>query len=206
MCGVVGYSGSNGDRELFISLCRQSTIRGIHAFGVAWLDQQMQLHSYKSTSFYDTINIIPKLLPNKIIFHNRYCTSGDFRIAENNQPLLSLDRESALVFNGTIDMGNKFEMEQRSGYALRSENDGELVLQDILNGNPVKRINSKGVSFAGLFLRQGGRMFALRNNNRPLWCFEHYNGKYLCSTKDIAFRAKLATYGFPVKPLEIFDL
>lgn len=208
MCGVVGFSGEGGDRQLFISACVQSTIRGIHAFGVAWLDSVCKLHYFKSCSFNEIVTAIPNPFPQKIIFHNRYCTSGDFRHSVNNQPIISDDSKIALVFNGTVDMGTKSEMEARSGYSLNTDNDGELVLNDIIHGNPFLRLHPiHGTSFAGIYLMDGGAMCAFRNNHRPLWQFRHKNGIYITSTQDIARRAGIdISQGEIVEPYKIMNL
>lgn len=205
MCGVVGFSGipSEGDRERFISLCYQSAIRGVHAFGIAWY-QGGRLHSFKHTDYNKVIAAIPAPLPEKIIFHNRYCTSGNWRELENNQPIVT--GGTAMVFNGTIDMGTKAEMEARTGYRLSTDNDGEIVLRDFLNGEPLKHLTN-GQTFAGLILTGEGEMFALRNELRPLYVADIANGKWCSSTADIASRAKFdKNKFFEVEPLKLVRL
>lgn len=146
------------------------------------------------------------------MFHNRYCTSGDYLVPENNQPIVFDAQSVALVFNGTVDMGTKEEMEERSGYSLLTENDGELVLRDCCEGDPFRRIGREtGASFAGIVLgvQVDGSpyMYALRNEKRPLWAFETSAGYFIASTRDIASRAKLDTLsGVPVTPYEIMKL
>lgn len=146
------------------------------------------------------------------MFHNRYCTSGDYLVPENNQPIVFDAQSVALVFNGTVDMGTKEEMEERSGYSLLTENDGELVLRDCCEGDPFRRIGREtGASFAGIVLgvQADGSpyMYALRNEKRPLWAFETSAGYFIASTRDIASRAKLDTLsGIPVTPYKIMKL
>lgn len=207
MCGVVGFSGSGAAspewREAFIRVCTQSRIRGVHAFGIAWIEDG--LRHFKSTDFSQVIAAIPDPLPDRIIFHNRYCTSGDYMIAENNQPIIIGGH--ALVFNGTIDMGTKEEMEARSGYTMLTENDGELVLRDYLEGEPMRRLRSNLATFAGIFLSQDGRMYALRNEMRPLSLIEKDGCKIVCSTKDIALRAKFdENYVSRIEPMKMVRL
>lgn len=212
MCGVVGFSGKGGSRAKFVALCRQSCIRGVHAFGAAWIDTGSHLRYVRSVSYSGVIDRIPDPLPDRIIFHNRYCTSGDYLIAENNQPILSEAQDIALVFNGTVDMGTKAEMEALSGYTLLTENDGELVLRDFIGGNPFRRIGrDTGASFAGIILGILGSgepfMYAFRNEKRPLWAFRVSGGQFITSTRDIASRAKLDTKsGIPVEPYKLMRL
>lgn len=203
MCGVVAYSGPAGDRDVFQCLCCQSCVRGVHSFGIAWHDRQ-GLHVHKGTDFAGVMAAVPQPLPCKIVFHNRYCTSGDWTDNTNNQPLLA--HGGALAFNGTIDMGTKEEMERRHGVRLELYNDGELVLLDIAAGDPLRHIRDGKATFAGVFLGEDGRMFALRNELRPLWLFRTALGKFITSTSDIASRAKLDGSGAILKPFDICTL
>lgn len=207
MCGIVGYSGRryDSDRKKFIALCREACIRGVHAFGIAYIDEQGDLVVSKSTSFDILMRTIPEKIPSKIMFHNRYATSGDASVSQNNQPISV--GNSALVFNGTVDMGTKEEMEQRYGFELSTENDGEIVLRDFLNGEPLKHISTNNVSFAGIYLDRTGKMVALRNEMRPLWRFRDYGGQFITSTRDIALRGGLiAECGTELTPLKLYDL
>lgn len=207
MCGVVGYSGRQRpeDRNRFISLCREACIRGVHAFGIAYIDDNGKLNVVKSQSFEKVMWAIPTPIPRKIIFHNRYSTSGDASVMSNNQPIY-VDGD-ALVFNGTVDMGTKEEMEQRHDVELQTENDGELVLKNFQIGEPLKLISSNKVSFAGIFLTEQGGMYAIRNEMRPLWQFEVEGGKFIASTRDIASRSLISTKnGKEIEPLSIVEL
>lgn len=192
MCGIVAYSGveSRERRVEFQRLCREACIRGVHAFGIAWHDGG-QVRVFKSLSFAEVMNAVPDPLPSKIVFHNRYSTSGDYTRMENNQPLIV--GGNALAFNGTVDMGTKQEMELRHGITLTTENDGEIVLQDIGRGMPFHTIADRKTAFAGVYLGADGEMFAFRNEMRPLWLFSVQGGKFIVSTHDIASRARIDT-------------
>lgn len=159
----------------------------------------------KGTDFDVIMQLIPTPMPERIIFHARYSTSGDYRDMLNNQPIV-IDGD-ALVFNGTVDMGTKEEMEQRNGIMMQTDNDGELVLRDIQDGHPFRRLSDNLVTFAGIVLRGNGEMFALRNVMRPLWRFEVSGGIFLASTQDIALRAKLeAISSSPITPMKKVSL
>lgn len=208
MCGVVGFSGTptQANRAQFIELCREACIRGVHAFGIAYHIPGKGVEVFKSTDFAAVVAEIPDPLPRKIIFHNRYSTSGDHQIAGNNQPIHV--NGHALVFNGTVDMGTKEEMESRNGIAMQTENDGELVLRDIIDrGEPFRRLNNSLVTFAGIYLAPDGVMFAFRNSMRPLWLFSVGVDKWVASTLDIASRAKFGeNNGNLIKPFKIEPL
>lgn len=207
MCGIVGHSGTSrpGDRELFIALCREACIRGVHAFGFAYITPEGALECRKALDFDALMWKLPEILPHKIIFHNRYSTSGDFREMANNQPIVR--DGAALVFNGTVDMGTKEEMERRHDVSLTTDNDGELVLIDCLSNNdPFRRLRDDKATYAGIFLHPR-RMYAFRNALRPLWCFDDQDNKFITSTLDIATRAKLdKNNGHQVTPYELLYL
>lgn len=188
MCGVVGFSGSPTaeSRALFVRLCRESAIRGEHAFGFAYV-KGGEIVVRKSRSLNALLEVLPDPLPGKIIFHNRYSTSGDADNMANNQPIV-IDGH-ALVFNGTIDMGTKEEMGERYGYDLLTDNDGEILLRDLIAGKPIESMTGVGKTFAGIYLGSSGEMFAFRNELRPLCAIWSPDGEFISSTKDIALRA-----------------
>ena len=203
MCGIVGYHGvrSAEARAQFIRLCEEARIRGEHAYGIAYYEEGKGVVYVKGTDFDVVMQLIPTLLPERIIFHARYSTSGDYREMLNNQPIV-IDGD-ALVFNGTVDMGTKAEMEERNGIEMQTDNDGELVLRDIQDGDPFRRLRGNLVTFAGLVIRRDGEMFALRNDMRPLWRCDVPDGTFFASTKDIALRAKLEPISCsPITPFE----
>ena len=101
MCGLIGYFASSHKLEhknILSRLFTESKVRGLHAFGV-----NTGKTTLKSNHLEDIINFIKEFKGRKLIGHTRYSTSGDYRRAENNQPVLKGDL--ALVFNGVIDMG-----------------------------------------------------------------------------------------------------
>lgn len=207
MCGIVGYSGKGGalQRKSFIELCRQACIRGVHAFGIGYFIPETGLHVYKSTDFNEVMKAVPGILPGKIMFHCRYSTSGDYKDMANNQPVYV--HENALVFNGTIDMGTKEEMEQHCGFSLQTSNDGELVLRDLEKQQPFNRISDGKATFAGIALMKDGSMCAFRNDLRPLWAFNCKDEVFISSTLDIALRAKINTDGRKLlQPLVLHQL
>lgn len=114
MCGIVACSTTpeNNFRQDFIKLCQQSLIRGLHAFGIAYNENESVIVK-KFLNFDDLVTHIPNPLPSHIMFHNRYATSGDPSRMENNQPLF--EAGCALVVNGVVDMGTKTAKMQSSG-------------------------------------------------------------------------------------------
>ena len=186
-------------RIILAGLIKQSRIRGTHAYGLAHWDHS--LHVEKAHRIEDIT--IPRA--NKIIYHNRYSTSGDYHNHENNQPIRV--GSCALVFNGVLDMRTKKEIESDLGITMETENDGEILIQ-LCGSDPAAMqayiAQTKG-SFAGLMLTEENKMYALRNENRPLWRLEHQGAVFYASTKDIFKRVDAALDPQPLAPNQIYE-
>lgn len=201
MCGVVGYSCSDPKEEhyeILKAIIRQSKIRGLHSFGFSFYDSGVQ------TLKYHDIEEVQFPLVNKIIYHNRYSTSGDYKDHANNQPIAIGDM--SLVFNGVLDMRTKAEMEADYGITMETDNDGEIVLK--LCGSNAQKIQeyvqSTTGSFAGLILTQDNVMLAIRNKNRPLWMLNHDNAVFYASTRDIFKRVNTSFEPEQLEPYKVY--
>jgi len=182
MCGVVGFSSKNPNTEnikVLKDIIFESKIRGLHSFGYSYFDKEI-----KTKKHYELKNIV---LPvsNKIIYHNRYSTSGDYKNHDNNQPIHN--EKMSLVFNGVLDMSTKKEIESKYKIKMKYDNDGEIILQTC--GTDVnliqKFVKETTGSFAGIILTASNDILAIRNSKRPLWKLNHLDSVYLASTRDI---------------------
>lgn len=185
MCAIVGFlspkptvEAINTLRKVFI----ESKIRGMHAYGFT-SNQNKLLHTYKSNQLRPVLEAIQ--MPNALIGHCRYSTSGDYLDMKNNQPLQY--ESEHLVFNGVIDMRTKAEMEQAYKIQMSCENDGEIMLQTSDRLSFLKT----NISFAGLFLTTDF-MTVMRNTNRPAYMGFKHESIYIASTADILKRAWIA--------------
>jgi glutamine phosphoribosylpyrophosphate amidotransferase len=189
MCGVVGYSSKKPveqDYKILYDLIIQSKIRGLHSFGYTFYDEVLTTKKYHNLD-----NLTLPASANKIIYHNRYSTSGDYKLHENNQPIPNTDM--SLVFNGVIDMRTKEEMQNYYNIKMHTDNDGEILLHKCSNKDDIKEfVQNISGSFAGLILTKQGNMYAIRNNNRPLWRMCLNDSMFYASTKDIFKRVNNA--------------
>jgi len=192
MCAIIGFISKNPSDEAIQTLKKlfvESKIRGKHAYGFTTGDKTVKEHSLKSL-----LDAIGK--PNVLIGHCRYSTSGDYKTHANNQPLRFNNEH--MVFNGTIDMRTKPEMEKDYGIVMNSDNDGEIMLQsksrmELLKGN---------ITFAGLFLEKN-TVFAMRNSHRPAYWTEKHDSIYIASTADIMKRCLLRPH--ELQPHEMYS-
>jgi glutamine phosphoribosylpyrophosphate amidotransferase len=171
--------------DAFWRLFEESAIRGMHAYGLADINLCGELRVERSFKQ----SLIPELfIPGRVtIAHARYCQSGDYRVLENNQPIVVDDM--ALAMNGVIHMGAKAEYEAEFGVTCTVDNDSEIFLQKLKQGVDAATfiMEIKG-SFAATWLSDG-RLYAGRNARRPLWKCQQHGALWYASTEDIFRRA-----------------
>lgn len=198
MCGIIGYVPQeefdfHTRCEAFRRLFEQSCIRGMHAYGIAEISGLPgRVNSFRSFKPEEVVDVFTPAT--RSISHARYCQSGDYKVMENNQPIV-VD-QTALAMNGVISMGTKEEYETEFGVTCTVDNDSEIFLRKIAGAQTPEEVARKAEdfvgsiqgSFAGTFLALG-RLFALRNPRRPLWKCEQYGATWYASTENIFRRA-----------------
>ena len=176
MCGIVGYSCKDPKQnhiQILQDIIAESSIRGIHSFGYSFVKDKKLI-----TRKYHDLKEVKLPLTNKLIYHNRYSTSGDFKNHKNNQPI-HIDNMS-LVFNGVIDMRTKKLIE--------------------------RFVNDIRGSFAGIILDEKENLFVIRNKKRPCWILEYDNAKFVASTRDIFKRVDNAFMPKPLEANKIYEI
>lgn len=183
MCGVIAFIGNGINQKLIDKLVYESEVRGTHHTGKV---------KFKLQSFTGKEHDV-------VISHTRYATSG-----EVNQPLKI--NSKVLAFNGVIHQGTKKEMEREFKIKMKTDNDGEIILQKCKTPeNVLDFISFNQCSFAGVMLFGNGRFVAMRNQYRPLWMHKAKNGVLLASTKDIFVRSGIKTNLKELEPLKIYE-
>jgi glutamine phosphoribosylpyrophosphate amidotransferase len=190
MCGVIGVSlrgVSESDLELVERVFHESMIRGKHATGVTWV-QNDRLHTIKEPApvdVYFKTNSMERFYDKEkdrlvLIGHIRYSTS-DLR---HNQPFAN-DR-LAIAHNGVISQ----EPVETWPYKTETANDSELILR-CFEHHHHPLVEFKHKSMAVCVVGKTGQLCAFRNHERPLWISRLDNGYIFTSTKDIAIRSGL---------------
>ena len=195
MCGVIGYvpmltAEQHVTREAFRRLLVESSVRGLHAVGLFQVGRVYRMTGRLSETQAD--EFVREFDPFcRAIAHTRYSTSGDWKVSENNQPIVSESYYTGLAFNGVIHMGTKEEFERDLGVSCQTDNDGEVVLRKVLKGHTLREAVMSlpsSATFAGCLL-SGYQLTAFRNAHRPLWTVEAHGGRWFASTQDIFRRA-----------------
>lgn len=189
MCGVIGVFVKQNDfpHEKFSRLLRESQIRGQHATGIAWVDQDdhplsqnQMLCSLGACEFVNSQ--YPSDLNKKvkaIVGHTRYSTSN----LAYNQPIVLED--TALVLNGVVTQSDPSEWKQKFGVDCLGKNDAEILLR--CSPHPLLIEPSSQACVVINSTRKEMRFW--RNEERPLYFLETEDSWIVASTKDIFHRA-----------------
>jgi glutamine phosphoribosylpyrophosphate amidotransferase len=191
MCGVLYFKGEGKQyKRLLMSLLRESKVRGLHAFGISLrssLEEEFQ--TIRTFSLHEAEQYIYENEFIELIGHCRYDTSGDWRVLENNQPIVI--GNNILVFNGVVRMSTREEYQTEFEREYLTENDGEIVLRMLVEEDRrlMSLLEEQRVTFAGV-IHVNGKTLALRNERRPLWRIRFDgNTTFVFSTADIWMRA-----------------
>lgn len=204
MCGVFGAFRTDGgylttfEIDAAIELLHQSRIRGMHAFGLSgrsFSDNWKHFKGHNISDLKDAPSFDGEVW--ELLGHTRYSTSGEYKNPMNNQPTVLTDLRGRKVetknlvhaFNGVIHMGLPSEYIKEYGIQVETENDGEIVMQQYLDGHSVTRFIFNGkFSYAGVLMSDNDT-WIMRNANRPLWFSCEGPTVFLGSTHDIFMRA-----------------
>lgn len=150
--------------------------------------------------------------PMSLIAHTRYSTSGDWETNANNQPI-AVGR-LAIVHNGLVSMATREEYEPLYNVSCKTDNDSEIILEEIENAivvmegsgitdegsGVIRSAIAEGLDrihrvdppiFACGFLDGDGNVYAIRDHIRPLWFvfIKAWGFIGFASTRDIIQRA-----------------
>ena len=186
MCAILGISSKNTvDMDLFRSMLNQSMIRGKHATGIAWIEDDKIKHLVIPVSANNFK--LPNIVTQSIIGHCRYSTSD----LDYNQPIV--DSGLAVAHNGVITQTDPNTWEETYKYKFKTRCDSEIILRNWQN--KIHPINTIG-SMATLILdtREKNAMHFFRNEQRPLYYSKNNDDFYIASTKNILERTGITQY------------
>ena len=191
MCGIVGFSSNcvtDNDLKKLKQVMIESQIRGLHASGIAWFDGksiQKYVKPIPMSELLKQFNLKIMLYSGKkiaMIAHTRYSTSG----LKYNQPIV--DSDFAIAHNGVITQLHPDKWKDKYGYTCNTNNDSELLLRAIQNGDDPIEIFCDS-SIAAVVLNSSGEINYMRNHKRPIWIGKLGEGQIIASTYDILNRS-----------------
>jgi hypothetical protein len=212
MCGIIGIKFQSNQRpagavEFIEQLLLESKSRGCHATGAAFVEAG-QIHVHKQPLPADQFIATPEwrslraTLPQTMLLHTRYSTSGISTDPRNNQPIATSC--VALAHNGIVSMAEKDQAEALYGVKTQSANDTEIILRQIRRemkaGKKVPTSIRDAITaihaveppiFACGLLLQNDDLYCFRDHARPLYRFSVPELELVgfCSTADIFHRA-----------------
>lgn len=193
MCAIVGihFNKDISDHDkikVIKELISESSIRGRHATGIAWFDNEVHSESYPmdGKSFNDTFNFDKIKSSKSVIIHCRYSTSD----INYNQPIYS--NNSATVHNGVITQESP-ENWKKIGSEYITKNDTEILHNWIVESLTNGKINFPypKASVACIHLSKDGNLLYFRNGKRPIYRTYTGYGLIITSTKDIVKRCNI---------------
>lgn len=190
MCAVIGiYSDKSYTqiRDIIVKLFDESQIRGKHAIGYTYIQNNVLVTRIGKLQSYEGIESEELLELEKVMMigHCRYSTSD----IEYNQPLSN--EKISLVHNGVITQKDPEKWEQTYGFSCKGKNDSELILRFLESNKSLfnHALNYfKDSSIAAIELHNNRAMRFYRNGTRPLWYHQNELGIFISSTQDILRR------------------
>ena len=180
MCAVVGLQSEDFiDLDLFKKILIESMVRGKHATGISWVedDKIKTLSQSVSADKFDMPNIKTK----SIIGHCRYSTSN----IKYNQPISN--NNIAIAHNGVITQSDPKEWSKIYDCNFTTECDSEIILKmwekDI---HPLYLDGSMAVIILSSF-----NISFFRNEERPLYYAKDNKNFYIASTRNILDRCNI---------------
>ena len=186
MCAILGIQSKEiVDMQLFREMLNQSMIRGKHATGIAWIEND----NIKTYVMPETAKdfTLPDIKTNTIIGHCRYSTSD----LEYNQPVFS--DKVAVAHNGVITQADPETWEETYNLKFTTKCDSEIILRTWENQSHPLKLHG---SMATLLIdtRQKNALHFFRNEQRPLYYAKKDDTYYIASTKDILIRTGITEY------------
>ena len=192
MCGIAGFSLSKNSKinskKLSNALLCGIESRGNQAAGYAWQDG-VSSGVYKSNVRGSNLSL--KGMPRNadtVILHTRYATHGSVKVMANNHPVMSPDKNIALVHNGVIY--NHQRVRTELGYNLPEVDTS--VIPAILQKHGVDRLDmlDGDASIAWLDERENGTLHVGRFSHSPLFVAQTSDGSLVfASTETILLDA-----------------
>ena len=188
MCGIFGYITKSGEPPSVARLKRiaaETEVRGRHAFGLAWLGDDGELHTFKrpGAATDDLGDLEACRGAQAVLGHCRYATHGDPEDNRNNHPHPA--GRGVFVHNGVVF--NYQELIRRHGFAPATECDSEvlgMLLARHAGALPQRAVRMAHEALGPLALlglwRRPTRLLLVRTG-RPLFCGERRRGSYFGS-------------------------
>ena len=206
MCAIAGFSLSKGSkispRSLSHALLTEMDVRGNQASGFAWQSSSGSgLFKNDVAGSRLSLKAMPKSA-SVAVLHTRYATHGSTKVMANNHPVLSPDRQIALVHNGVIYNHNTVrsfidaelpEVDTAVIPALLSQYPNDLSKLEMLDGD---------ASVAWLDEDERLTLKVARISHSPLCVAQLLDGSFVFASTESILMSALKRVGLRVVYLE----
>jgi len=137
VCGIIGYIGFRGAKDVIIDGLKRLDYRGYDSAGIGIIDDKLQV--FKEVGEIPNLEKEIPLIKGDIgIGHVRWATHGKVN-KENAHPQISPNRKIIVVHNGIIENFKKLKEElENKGHTFTSQTDTEVIthlLEEHYEGN-----------------------------------------------------------------------
>tara|TARA_R110001599_G_scaffold11691_2_gene55245 strand:+ start:2648 stop:3286 length:639 start_codon:yes stop_codon:yes gene_type:complete len=180
MCAIVGMQSEDYiDISFFKKIMRESMIRGKHATGISYIENN-KLKTITEPVSADKFNY-PDIKTKLIIGHCRYSTSS----IKYNQPIS--DNNISIAHNGVITQSSPDTWKAIYNCDFITQCDSEIILRMWeKNKHPLKLNGSMSVVMIA-----NNKLQFYRNEERPLYYAVNNNNFYIASSKNILKRCNV---------------
>ena len=132
MCGIVAYVGDKDPLPILIQGLRRLEYRGYDSAGIAYLNKEKSICSFKREGKVDELeSILNSVSHNALsigVGHTRWATHGS-PSDRNAHPHLSAGKQLAIVHNGIVENYNTLKSQLlQQGYTFKSDTDTEVLV------------------------------------------------------------------------------
>ena len=174
MCGIIGAKVKRPQGYQVLSRAIETlNIRGTHAYGIVSLING-KYDLYKTFDLdqiqeYLKIVCVPSA---KILFHNRYSTSGNYDDMDNNLPQGD-EKLGYISFNGVLEQSDSSNWHRLYDIDASNDNDVQILLKLMEQGHSILDLLKRypNWSLAACMLTPD-KLLGFRNNKRPLYHYQ----------------------------------
>lgn len=134
MCGVLGIIGNENVGDSLFQGISELKHRGPNAWGVSIINAENRTKLFINTDNFANLSALRTFSGQVGVAHSRYITTNDkTSVKTDAQPLMDTSTNLVISYNGHIQSSGLREKLEQDGLSFRTNNDGELLLNFLLN-------------------------------------------------------------------------
>ncbi len=152
MCGIFGIAGNTDISQYLLNGITELKHRGPNAWGISLIDSEGNTRLFADNHTFPELFNLSDFKGRMGIAHARYITTlNKTNLIQDAQPLLDKDTGLVISFNGHLQTSGLREQLERQGRRFQTNNDGELILNYLVNEISKKWRFNGSIDFTTLF-------------------------------------------------------